>query len=56
MDAVGGGAGPRAALWLAVALFGAGGLLLLPVDERRHEDVVASQVTPITGPDPFADP
>ena len=56
MDAVGGGAGPRAALWMAVALFGVGALLLLPVDERRREDVVASRVTPITGTDPFADP
>jgi MFS family permease len=39
MDAVGGEAGPRAALWLAVILFGVGGLLLRPVDERRREDV-----------------
>ena len=39
MDLVGGGAGPRAALWLAVALFGVGALLLRPVDERRREDV-----------------
>ena len=55
MDAVGGGAGPRAALWMAVALFGVGALLLLPVDERRRDDA-ASRVTPITGTDPFADP
>ena len=39
MDVVGGGAGPRAALWLAVALFGVGAVLLRPVDERRREDV-----------------
>jgi hypothetical protein len=38
MDVVGGGAGPRAALWLAVALFGIGAVLLHPVDERRRED------------------
>jgi MFS family permease len=38
MDMVGGGNGPRAALWLAVALFGVGALLLRPVDERRRED------------------
>lgn len=38
MDLVGGGDGPRAALWMGVALFGAGALLLLPVDERRRED------------------
>ena len=40
MDAVGGGAGPRAALWLAVSLFGVGALLLRPVDERRREDLL----------------
>jgi len=39
MDLVGGGEGPRAALWLAVALFGVGALLLRPVDERRREDL-----------------
>jgi MFS family permease len=38
MDLIGGGAGPRAALWLAVGLFGLGALLLHPVDERRRED------------------
>jgi MFS family permease len=38
MDIVGGGEGPRAALWLAVALFGVGAVLLRPVDERRRED------------------
>jgi MFS family permease len=38
MDVVGGGAGPRAALWLAVALFAVGAILLRPVDERRRED------------------
>ncbi len=38
MDLVGGGDGPRAALWMAVALFGVGALLLRPVDERRRED------------------
>jgi MFS family permease len=38
MDLVGGSDGPRAALWLAVALFGVGALLLRPVDERRRED------------------
>jgi MFS family permease len=38
MDLVGGGNGPRAALWIAVALFGLGALLLRPVDERRRED------------------
>jgi MFS family permease len=38
MDIVGGGDGPRAALWLAVGLFGLGALLLRPVDERRRED------------------
>ena len=38
MDVVGGPAGPRAALWLAVALFGLGALLLRRVDERRRED------------------
>jgi len=39
MDLVGGSFGPRAALWLAVGLFGVGALLLRPVDERRREDV-----------------
>jgi MFS family permease len=39
MDVVGGAGGPRAALWLAVALFGVGAALLRPVDERRREDV-----------------
>ena len=38
MDLVGGANGPRAALWMAVALFGVGALLLRPVDERRRED------------------
>jgi MFS family permease len=38
MDLVGGGDGPRAALWMAVGLFGLGALLLRPVDERRRED------------------
>jgi MFS family permease len=41
MDIVGGGDGPRAALWLAVGLFGLGALLLAPVDERRREDVLS---------------
>jgi MFS family permease len=44
MDLVGGGSGPRAALWLAVGLFGLGALLLRPVDERRREDVAAEAV------------
>jgi Na+/melibiose symporter-like transporter len=43
MDIVGGpgldGSGPRAALWMAVALMGIGAVLLWPVDERRREDV-----------------
>jgi MFS family permease len=43
MDVVGGGEGPRASLWLAVALFGVGAVLLKPVDERRRED------DPLTG-------
>jgi MFS family permease len=38
MDLVGGPEGPRAALWLAVVLFGVGAVLLRPVDERRRED------------------
>jgi MFS family permease len=38
MDLVGGAEGPRAALWMAVALFGVGAVLLRPVDERRRED------------------
>ncbi len=46
MDAVGGGAGPRAALWMAVALFGVGALLLRPVDERRREDLPLAAVEP----------
>jgi MFS family permease len=43
MDLVGGptqsGSGPRAALVLAVGLFGVGALLLRPVNERRREDL-----------------
>ncbi len=46
MDIVGGAEGPRAALWMAVALFGIGALLLIPVDERRREDL-----GPIAGPE-----
>ncbi|CAN5619618.1 MFS transporter [soil metagenome] len=42
MDLVGGGDGPRAALWMAVALFGVGALLLVPVDERRREDELSA--------------
>jgi MFS family permease len=38
MDLVGGSDGPRAALWMAVILFGVGAALLRPVDERRRED------------------
>jgi MFS family permease len=38
MDLVGGPVGPRAALSLAVVLFGVGALLLRPVDERRRDD------------------
>jgi MFS family permease len=38
MDLVGGPAGPRAALWMAVVLFGVGAILLRSVDERRRED------------------
>jgi hypothetical protein len=45
MDLVGGPgldpSGPRAALWMAVALIGLGALLLIPVDERRREDTPA---------------
>jgi MFS family permease len=39
MDLVGGGEGPRAALWMAVVLMGVGAALLVPVDERRREDI-----------------
>jgi MFS family permease len=46
MDVVGGADGPRAALWMAVVLFGIGALLLMPVDERRREDLV-----PTAGPE-----
>jgi MFS family permease len=50
MDIVGGpsldGSGPRAALWMAVALMGVGALLLRPVDERRRE------ADPVAEPDP----
>jgi MFS family permease len=42
MDVVGGPAGPRAALWMAVVLFGVGAFLLRPVDERRREDVLSA--------------
>jgi MFS family permease len=45
MDVVGGpaelGSGPRAAIGVAVILFGIGALLLRPVDERRREDRLA---------------
>ncbi|HEX5149759.1 MAG TPA: MFS transporter, partial [Candidatus Limnocylindrales bacterium] len=44
MDLVGGSFGPRAALWLAVGLFGLGALLLRPVDERRRDDAPANAV------------
>ncbi len=49
MDLVGGGAGPRAALWLAVVLLGIGALLLRPVDERRREDLAAPVAAAVTG-------
>lgn len=43
MDLVGGqtldAAGPQAALWLGVGLFGVGAVLLRPVDERRREAI-----------------
>ena len=56
MDVIGGpdlaGSGPRAALWMAVALFGIGALLLRPVDERRREDFppVIDAVGPAAAP------
>ena len=56
MDVIGGpalaGSGPRAALWMAVALFGIGALLLRPVDERRREDFppVIDAVAPAAAP------
>ncbi len=53
MDLVGGGDGPRAALWLAVGLFGVGALLLWPVDERRREDRIAA-TAPVVSPEPAA--
>lgn len=50
MDIVGGpsagGTGPRAALWMAVALMGVGAILLRPVDERRREDAPLAPVAP----------
>jgi MFS family permease len=47
MDAVGGGDGPRAALWMGVLLFGVGALLLRPVVEgRRDGDEVPAIATP----------
>ena len=53
MDLVGGGDGPRAALWMAVGLFGLGALLLRPVDERRREDFPPVVVAPAPGaPEP----
>ena len=53
MDLVGGGDGPRAALWVAVGLFGLGALLLRPVDERRREDFPPVVVaTAPEGPEP----
>ncbi len=39
MDLVGGADGPRVAMWMGVVLFGIGALLLIPVDERRREDL-----------------
>ena len=54
MDVVGGpgldGSGPRAALWLAVALMGIGAVLLRPVDERRREDVPPPEVAVAAAP------
>jgi MFS family permease len=46
MDIIGGGDGPRAALWMAVGLFAVGALLLRPVDERRRDDIPAPVSTP----------
>ena len=43
MDLVGGADGPRAAMWLAVALLGVGALLLTPVDERRRDERLAQE-------------
>jgi MFS family permease len=48
MDGVGGAEGPRAALWCAVALFGVGALLLIPVDERRREGDMDADAPPAT--------
>ena len=46
MDVIGGGDGPRAALWMAVGLFAVGALLLRPVDERRRDDIPAPAPMP----------
>jgi len=55
MDLVGGPAGPRAALWMAVVLFGVGAVLLRSVDERRHEDPIEppSELDPSVAPAPI---
>jgi MFS family permease len=54
MDLVGGpsldGAGPRAALWMAVVLMGIGAILLKPVDEKRREDVPEGELLPAPAP------
>lgn len=61
MDVVGGPAGPRAAIWMAVVLFGVGAVLLRPVDERRREDLASPPdphdplvFPPVTAPAPAA--
>lgn len=44
IDFVGGGDGPRTALWMAVGLMVLGAILLRPVDERRREDPLPADV------------
>jgi MFS family permease len=43
IDLVGGGEGPRTALWMSVGLMALGALLLRPVSERRREDPIAPE-------------
>jgi MFS family permease len=40
VDLIGGGDGPRAALWMGVGLMAVGAVLLWPVDAHRREDTI----------------
>ncbi len=50
MDLIGGGDGPRIALWMGVGLMVVGAILLRPVVERRREDTIGPEPSVAVSP------